>query len=75
MNLQSGIELQGRDAISDTMEDIIVDSVGALVASTIGYISIKYKFTFLNKIKIKIGKNQPTKEKMIGGTDETAHLK
>ena len=27
--LESGIELQGRDAISDTMEDIIVDSVGS----------------------------------------------
>ena len=52
--LETGIVLQGRNALSDTMEDIIVDAVGALVASTIGYISIKYKFTFLNKPNKKI---------------------
>lgn len=73
--LETGIALQGRNALSDTMEDIIVDAVGALVASTIGYISIKYKFTFLNAFKIKIGKNKPVQQKNTGGTDETAHLK
>jgi uncharacterized membrane protein YjdF len=74
--LESGIVLQGRDALSDTMEDIIVDGIGALVASTLGYISIKYKFTFLNWFKIKSNKKQETNEKKItGGTDETAHLK
>jgi hypothetical protein len=74
--LESGIMLQGRDALSDTMEDIIVDGIGALVASTLGYISIKYKFTFLNWFKIKLNKKQETNEKkVVGGTDETAHLK
>lgn len=73
--LKSGVQLQGRDALSDTMEDIIVDAIGALAASTIGYISIKYKFTFLNSWKVKFYKKHETEAKIKGGTDETAHLK
>lgn len=74
--LKNGIMLSGQDALADTMEDIIVDGIGALVASTIGYISIKYKFTFMNSFKLKIQKKQNTEEKVkAGGTDETAHLR
>lgn len=74
--LKNGIKLTGQAALADTMEDIIVDGIGALVASTIGYISIKYKFTFLNSWKLKIHRKQNTEEKVqVGGTDETAHLK
>ena len=36
-----GSVLVGREALLDTMEDFIVDGVGALLASIIGYISIK----------------------------------
>jgi len=73
--LETGILLQGQNALTDTMEDIIVDGIGALAASTIGYISIKYKSNFLNKLKIKIRKKEQTNEREKGGTDETAHLK
>lgn len=73
--LKSGILLTGKDALSDTMEDIIVDAIGALFASTVGYISIKYKFTFFNSFKVKFNKKQQKEEKIEGGTDETAHLK
>ncbi len=74
--LKNGIELTGQAAVADTMEDIIVDGIGALVASTIGYISMKYDFTFLNSLKLKIHKKQnPEEKKKMGGTDETAHLK
>ena len=75
--LESGIKLIGRDAVSDTMWDLIVDSLGALVASIIGYISIRYNKEYLNKFLIKFMKDKKevksSKEK--GGTDETAHLK
>jgi len=36
-----GIVLIGRDAVKDTMEDIIVDAIGALVISVIGYFNLK----------------------------------
>ncbi len=73
--LENGISLLGKDALSDTMEDIIVDGIGALLASMIGYISIKYKFNLLNGLKIRIKKKEQTNEERKGGTDETAHLK
>ena len=75
--LQSGVKLIGRDAVSDTMWDLIVDSLGALVASVIGYISIRYDKAYLNRFLIKLMKDKkeikPVRKK--GGTDETAHLK
>lgn len=52
--LKDGTKLIGREAIEDTMEDLIVDSVGAFVASTIGYISLKYKKGWMNELRIKI---------------------
>ncbi len=39
--LADGTELIGRAALSDTMEDFIVDALSALAASVIGYLSIK----------------------------------
>lgn len=36
-----GTVLVGRQALLDTMKDIIVDVIGAIIASTIGYFSIK----------------------------------
>ena len=36
-----GTVLTGHAAISDTMKDIVVDMIGALVSSVIGYISVK----------------------------------
>lgn len=39
--LEDGTPLHGRDALSDTMEDIIVDSIGAFTASLFGYLSLK----------------------------------
>lgn len=39
--LENGTQLMGRDALSDTMKDLIVDSIGALSASIAGYFAIK----------------------------------
>ncbi len=52
--LQNKTVLVGRDALKDTMEDLIVDFIGAFTASGIGYISLKYKKGWLESLKIKI---------------------
>jgi len=41
--LEDGTLLIGHAALTDTMKDIIVDVLGSLVASVLGYISLKYK--------------------------------
>lgn len=61
--LKDGTELIGRLAVSDTMEDLIVDSVAAFIASTIGYISLKYKKGWLNDLLIKHKKNKEEEKK------------
>lgn len=40
--LESGEPLVGRAALTDTMKDIIVDTLGALFSSTFGYICLKH---------------------------------
>ncbi len=54
--LENGTELIGRAALADTMEDLIVDSIGAFVMSVIGYISLKYKKGWIDKLLIRIRK-------------------
>lgn len=51
--LEDGTQLVGHAALGDTMKDLIVDALGALVTSIIGYISLKYKKGWLEKIQIK----------------------
>ena len=52
--LRDGTKLVGRNALDDTMEDLIVDVIGAFFASGIGYISIKYKKGWIDDLRIKI---------------------
>ena len=59
--LQNGNLLVGRNAVIDTMEDLIVDGIGALFASTLGYISIKYDTDFLKQLRIKIHNRKKSK--------------
>ena len=51
--LESGEQLVGRNAVSDTMKDLIVDSIGAFVAAVIGYISLKYKKGWVESFLLK----------------------
>lgn len=44
--LVDGTVLQGHAALSDTMKDLIVDASGALIASVIGYFSVKNNATW-----------------------------
>ena len=48
--LEDGTMLVGREALFDTMKDLIVDGVGAFVISTIGYFSMKVDMSFLRKM-------------------------
>lgn len=54
--LESGQPLTGRAALTDTMKDLIVDMIGAFVMSAIGYISLKYKKGWVEKLLLKIRK-------------------
>ncbi len=58
--LEDGTLLVGREALSDTMEDLIVDGIGAFVISTIGYISLKYHKGWVEKLLIR--KNRKKKK-------------
>ncbi|MCI9273138.1 MAG: hypothetical protein HFE39_04175 [Clostridiales bacterium] len=51
--LEDGTALVGRTALMDTMKDLIVDAVGAMITCIIGYISLKYKKGWIEKLQIK----------------------
>lgn len=51
--LEGGAALVGQQALADTMKDIIVDAIGALVIAIIGYISLKRDKIFVNKLIFK----------------------
>lgn len=51
--LEDGTELIGRNALTDTMKDIIVDCLGAASMSVIGYLQLKYKSGTFDKILIR----------------------
>lgn len=50
--LEDGSLLVGRAALQDTMKDLVVDAVGALAASLLGYISLKHKKGWIEKFQI-----------------------
>ena len=57
--LESGEPLVGRAALMDTMKDLIVDTVGALVMAIVGYISIKYQKGWVEKLQLRREKKRP----------------
>lgn len=52
--LEDGTQLIGRDALTDTMIDLFVDAVGALIISIIGYISLKYNKGWIEKLQVRV---------------------
>lgn len=54
--LDNGTQLVGQAALRDTMKDIIVDAIGAVATSAMGYISLKYKKGWIENLMIRIGK-------------------
>lgn len=55
--LEGGVDLVGRAALVDTMTDLIVDSLGALVISAVGYISLKFQKGWVEKLTLRVHKN------------------
>ena len=55
--LEDGELLIGSAALLDTMKDLIVDTIGAFSMSVIGYISLKYKKGWLEKLQLKLLKH------------------
>lgn len=51
--LESGEQLIGRAALQDTMKDLIVDCLGAFIMALLGYISLKYKTGFIEKLTLR----------------------
>jgi mannose/fructose/N-acetylgalactosamine-specific phosphotransferase system component IIC len=54
--LESGENLIGQAALTDTMKDLIVDAIGAFAVSVTGYISLKYKKGWFEKFQLKYSK-------------------
>lgn len=48
-----GTVLQGHAALTDTMKDLMVDALGALAASGVGYVSLKYQKGWIEKWLIR----------------------
>lgn len=51
--LENGTQLVGRNALQDTMKDLIVDIAGAFVISLMGYIALKNKKKWLENFELK----------------------
>lgn len=53
---EAGELFAGQAALRDTMKDLIVDTAGALVISVVGYLSLKYKKGWVEKLLLSKGK-------------------
>ncbi|MFW6437427.1 MAG: hypothetical protein ACOCZ7_00320 [Armatimonadota bacterium] len=49
----NGIPYIGRDALMDTMSDLIVDAIGALIMSVVGYVSVKCRNDWMDAMIAK----------------------
>ena len=50
---QDGVDFVGRAALADTMVDLMVDAIGALVMAVIGYVSLKFKKGWIETLQLK----------------------
>lgn len=53
---EAGELFLGQAALADTMKDLIVDTVGAIVISVVGYVSLKNKKGWVEKLMLRFGK-------------------
>lgn len=54
--LKDGTQLMGRAALTDTMQDLIIDSISAFAVSIMGYISLIYKKGWIERLLLKMHK-------------------
>lgn len=60
--VQNGAPLIGREALKDTMGDLIVDTLGALVMAVIGYVSLKFHKGWVEKMLVRRGDHPAEQE-------------
>ena len=53
--VQNGEPLIGREALKDTMGDLIVDALGAFAMAVIGYISLKFHKGWVERMLVRRG--------------------
>jgi hypothetical protein len=58
---ESGKLMAGREALTDTMQDLIVDAIGAFIMASVGYISLKYKKSWIDQALFEVGNNNSKK--------------
>ncbi len=51
--MEDGTPFVGRAALKDTMGDFMINSIGSAVVAVIGYISLKYKKGWVEKLLIR----------------------
>lgn len=51
--MEDGTPFVGRAALKDTMEDFMINSIGSFTMALIGYISLKYKKGWIEKLLIR----------------------
>lgn len=51
--LEDGQELVGRAALVNTMGDLIVDAVGAMIMSAVGYVSVKHRKGWVARLLVR----------------------
>lgn len=52
-SLESGEPLIGRAALVDTMWDLILDAIGALIMSVVGYVSVKHRKGWISPMLVR----------------------
>ncbi len=51
--MENGTAYHGRDALLNTMNDLIVDALGAFIMSIVGYVSVKYRKGWVARMLMK----------------------
>ena len=69
---ETGELLIGRAALMDTMTDLIVDSIGALAISIIGYFSIRRDNSWLARFRLKVCAPSEKQRKAMQAADNSA---
>lgn len=54
--LENGTQLVGHAALTDTMQDMIIDSASAFAVSALGYVSLIYKKGWVERLLLRIRK-------------------
>jgi len=54
--LPDGIPLVGHEALVDTIKDLFVDALGALITAGIGYVSLKHQKGWIEKMQVQVRK-------------------